>query len=109
MKKKEDISNSDKELWAIESTYLYTGIWSHALSTEDAIDMGNADNAINSLKHHIADYKNRHPQMQFLTAKKSTEAVMDWRYQSIRHLSYEGQYEVSSSLNSDANKDSSIS
>ena len=97
---------SDKELWAIESTYLYTGIWSHALSTEDAVEMGNAENAINSLKNHIADYKKRHPQMQFLTAKKSTEAVMDWRYQSIRHLSYEGQYEVSSSLNSDANKDS---
>ncbi|MDP5061889.1 MAG: DUF2194 domain-containing protein, partial [Maribacter sp.] len=97
---------SQKEQWAIESTYLYTGIWSHALNTKDVLKIGSTSNAIGELKKHLVDYKKRHPYIQFLTAKKSTEAAMDWRYQSIRHLSYEGQYEVSSSLNSDEKKES---
>ncbi|MEP2236805.1 MAG: DUF2194 domain-containing protein [Maribacter sp.] len=99
-------SISDKEQWAIESTYLYTGIWSHVLNTKDILEIGSTTNAIGELKKHIVDYKKRHPYMKFLTAKQSTEAAMDWRYQSIRHLSYEGQYEVSSSLNSDEKKES---
>ncbi|KKN80124.1 hypothetical protein LCGC14_0333170 [marine sediment metagenome] len=97
---------SQKEQWALESTYLYTGIWSHVLNTNDILKIGSTSNAIGELKKHIVDYKRRHPYMKFLTAKQSTEAAMDWRYQSIRHLSYEGQYEVSSSLNSDEKKDS---
>ncbi|MGO4921355.1 DUF2194 domain-containing protein [Maribacter spongiicola] len=97
---------SQKEQWAIESTYLYTGIWSHALNTKDVLKIGSTSNAIGELKKHLVDYKKRHPYIQFLTAKKSTEAAMDWRYQSIRHLSYEGQYEISSSLNSDEKKES---
>lgn len=97
---------SQKEQWAIESTYLYTGIWSHTLNTKDVLKIGSTSNAIGELKKHLVDYKKRHPYIQFLTAKKSTEAAMDWRYQSIRHLSYEGQYEVSSSLNSDEKKES---
>ncbi|WP_282075788.1 DUF2194 domain-containing protein [Maribacter aquivivus] len=97
---------SQKEQWAIESTYLYTGIWSHVLNTNDILKIGSTSNAIGELKKHIVDYKKRHPYMKFLTAKQSTEAAMDWRYQSIRHLSYEGQYEVSSSLNTDEKKDS---
>ncbi|MEP2279344.1 hypothetical protein, partial [Maribacter sp.] len=99
-------SISEKEQWAIESTYLYTGIWSHVLNTKDILEIGSTTNAIGELKKHIVDYKKRHPYMKFLTAKQSTEAAMDWRYQSIRHLSYEGQYEVSSSLNSDEKKES---
>ena len=97
---------STKELWAIESTYLYTGIWSHALNTKDIVDSGSTLKAISELKNHIVDYKKRHPYIQFLSAKKSTETVMDWRYQSVRHLNFEGQYEVSSSINADAKKDS---
>lgn len=97
---------SQKDQWALESTYLYTGIWSHVLNTNDILKIGSTTNAIGELKKHIVDYKRRHPYMKFLTAKQSTEAAMDWRYQSIRHLSYEGQYEVSSSLNSDEKKDS---
>ena len=97
---------SQKEQWAIESTYLYTGIWSHVLHTNDILKIGSTTNAIGELKKHIVDYKKRHPYMKFLTAKQSTETAMDWRYQSIRHLSYEGQYEVSSSLNTDEKKDS---
>jgi tetratricopeptide (TPR) repeat protein len=97
---------SAREQWALESTYLYTGIWSHTLNTKDVIDSGSALNAISSLKNHIVDYKKRHPYIQFLSAKKSSETVMDWRYQSVRHLNFEGQYEVSSSINADAKKDS---
>ena len=99
-------SISSKEKWALESTYLYTGIWSHALNTKDIVDESSAAKAIDDLKNHIIDYKNRHPFMRFLSAKQSTEAAMDWRYQSVRHLNFEGQYEVSSSINADAKKDS---
>lgn len=99
-------SISSKEQWALESTYLYTGIWSHVLNTNDIADKSSAAKAIDELKIHIVDYKRRHPFMQFLSAKKSTEIAMDWRYQSVRHLNFEGQYEVSSSINSDAKKDS---
>lgn len=97
---------TSKEKWALESTYLYTGIWSHVLNTKDIVNQNNTAKAINDLKIHIVDYKRRHPFMQFLSAKKSTEAAMDWRYQSVRHLNFEGQYEVSSSINADAKKDS---
>ncbi|WP_419212545.1 DUF2194 domain-containing protein [Maribacter sp. X9] len=97
---------SPKEKWALESTYLYTGIWSHTLKAQDIIDSGNSEEALLNFKKHVVDYKKRHPYIQFLGAKKSTEATMDWRYQSVRHLIFEGQYEVSSSINADANKDS---
>ncbi|APQ16699.1 DUF2194 domain-containing protein [Maribacter hydrothermalis] len=97
---------SSTEKWALESTYLYTGIWSHVLNSKDIMSYGNTASAISELRNYIVDYKKRHPYMQFLTAKASTEATMDWRYQSVRHLSFEGQYEVSSSINSDAKKDS---
>ncbi|TVZ15408.1 DUF2194 domain-containing protein [Maribacter sp. MAR_2009_72] len=97
---------SDKEKWALESTYLYTGIWSHALNTSHITDRTSAEKAIDELKVHIVDYKSRHPFIRFLPAKKSTETVMDWRYQTVRHLNFEGQYEVTSSINGDAKKES---
>lgn len=97
---------SDTEKWALESTYLYTGIWSHVLNTKDIIGQNSTEKAIDELKTLIVDYKSRHPFMRFLPAKKSTETVMDWRYQSVRHLNFEGQYEVSSSINADAKKES---
>ena len=97
---------STNEQWALESTYLYTGIWSHILNTKDVLNIGEVSTAINGFKNYIVDYKNRHPYMRFLTVKTSTEATMDWRYQSVRHLNFEGQYEVSSSMNADAKKDS---
>jgi len=97
---------SNNEQWALESTYLYTGIWSHILNSKDVLSIGNASTAIKELKNYIVDFKNRHPYMRFLPAKISTEATMDWRYQTVRHLNFEGQYEVISAINADAKKDS---
>lgn len=99
-----DISPAQR--WDIESTYLYTGIWTHVLNHKTIFESGSSDNSLISFKNQINDFKKRHPYTRFLPAKLATEATMDWRYQSVRHLNFEGQYEVSSSINSDAMKPS---
>ncbi|WP_298502968.1 DUF2194 domain-containing protein [uncultured Maribacter sp.] len=109
-------------IWAIESMYLYTGVWTHFIHPDDVYQIPDKSNALTSghfsyrNKHklnwyskngkkgmydtfhdHISEYKRDHPFSRFLNATKASERTMDWRYAYYRHSNFDGMYEVESS------------
>ncbi|WP_291864627.1 DUF2194 domain-containing protein [Maribacter sp.] len=109
-------------IWAIESMYLCTGVWTHFVHPDDVYQIPDKSNALTSghfsyrNKHklnwyskngkkgmydtfndHISEYKRDHPFSRFLNASKAAERTMDWRYAYYRHSNFDGMYEVESS------------
>lgn len=107
--------------FAIESMYLYTGIWTHFVHPDDVYQIPDASNSktsgdyeyrnanslpwyskgtktglLDTFKNHITSFKKAHPMSRFLTAKKGSELVMDWRYAYFSHLRVDGNYIVES-------------
>ncbi|WP_430907198.1 DUF2194 domain-containing protein [Maribacter sp. 2-571] len=107
-------------LWAMESLYLFTGIWTHFVHPDDVFQIPDESNEATSghfayrnpnslnwrsrngtkglfdrFKEHIADFKERHPLVRFQNATTSSDMVRNWRYAYFTHTRENGEYVVS--------------
>lgn len=109
--------------FSMESMYLYTGIWTHFLHPDDVYQIPDATNRETSgdyefrnkkslpwytkgskkgllevFKEHLKTFKAQHPMARFLSAKTSSELVMDWRYSYFSHTRLDGKYTIESEV-----------
>lgn len=107
--------------WAIESLYLYTGIWSHFVHPDDVFQIPDASNSessgsfsfrnkhrlnwnstkskkgmLETFEDYVEDYKKRHPYTRFLNATESSIETVNWRFSQYHHSYFNGVYEVES-------------
>ncbi len=112
---------NNTNLWAMESLYLFTGIWTHFIHPDDVFQIPDESNKATSghfayrnpaalnwhsygskkglfdiFKDDIADFKKRHPLVRFQNATRSSDIVRDWRYAYFSHIKEEGNYIVES-------------
>ncbi len=112
---------NNTNLWAMESVYLFTGVWTHFVHPDDVFQIPDKSNEATSghfayrnpaalnwhsnkgkkglfelFKDDIADFKKRHPLVRFKNATRSSDIVRDWRYAYFTHIKEEGDYIVES-------------
>jgi hypothetical protein len=105
--------------WAVESMYLYTGIWTHFVHPDDVFQIPegaiagtqghfefrnkyglkweshNGEKGLfDSFKADMAEFKSLHPMSRFLAATEASEKVSDWRYSDYVHLEGPKEYGV---------------
>lgn len=107
--------------WAIESMYIYTGIWTHFVHPDDVYQIPDESNATTSghfeyrnkhnlnwyssssekgllevFEDYLIDYEARHPFTRFLNATDGSYETINWRYAEYAHTIQEDIYEVES-------------
>ncbi len=112
---------NNTNLWALESLYLFTGIWTHFVHPDDVFQIPDKSNEATSghfayrnpaalnwhsygdkkglfdlFKDDIKSFKERHPLVRFQNATRSSDIVRDWRYAYFNHVKEEGDYIVES-------------
>lgn len=118
-----------KNILALESLYLFTGIWTHFVHPDDVYQIPSKSNEATSghyeyrnkhnlnwrssegkkglfdrFKEDLASFKQRHPMVRYLNATESSNLVKDWRYAYFSHIRDDGYYTVESDYQSKENK-----
>ncbi|MDO6604152.1 DUF2194 domain-containing protein [Arenibacter palladensis] len=114
-----------KSIWAIESLYLFTGIWTHFVHPDDVYQIPSDENSetasdfdyrnkwkmnwhsykgkrgmLDRFKYDLEEFRKRHPMVRYLNATESSNIVKDWRYAYFSHNRTNGTYIVNNNKNS---------
>lgn len=107
--------------WAIESMYIYTGIWTHFIHPDDIYQIPDGSNKetsadfdyrnkyrlnwysangkkgmLDTFEDYLVDFKKNHPFTRFFNATQSSYITSNWRYGRFNHMYDNGIYEVES-------------
>ncbi len=117
-------------IWAIESLYLFTGIWTHFVHPDDvyqipdkknAITAGNFDyrnkfnlnwhthngekGMLDTFKRELEEFRERHPMVRYLGATEASDIVKNWRYTNFVHIRANENYIVETDISTKLNGD----
>lgn len=118
---------TDKDDYSLNSTYLFTGIWTHFVHPDDIFQIPNSNNKsqgnyslrnTESLGWHntpgnkramyplfkelLTDMKKRYPQMRYLKGTDAGYLVNDWRASKFIHKTNNGIYSVEETKNDES-------
>lgn len=118
---------NEKDYYTLNSTYLFTGIWTHFVHPDDIFQIPNTNNKSQGnyglrnaeslgwhstpgskramyplFKNLIMDMKSRYPQMRYVQAADGGYLVNDWRASKFIHKSNNGIYSVEETKNDES-------